>query len=293
MDFASNRDALLEVLMTASKSRFRKEDLAALFLAIIDRTLVENESRTADTADKTLFRNCGQWAIKGLVEIADVPLSLSTSFINDAGDPLGVVSLASLLSNSLVLQPSDPRNAGIVLLRYPIPGFAVLLHLLQGRGTSLDYLCVLVFQRLVFHVAETFFGLSAQEGAATASLCLQTLLHNQRLETEMIARGSKNLTSKVPLTALQTCGLLDEETVANFQEMVGFESVNKHTEPAMAVFLHHLGRFAGLYCSPVDCFNALKSLPTMKDIMASPLAVSEALAADLIEGLRAASNVRG
>ena len=292
VDFASNRDALLEVLMTASKSRFRKEDLAALFLAIIDRTLVENESRTADAADKTLFRNCGQWAIKGLVEIAEVPLSLSTSFIND-GDPLGVASLASVLSDSLVLQPSDPRNSGIVLLRYPIPGFAVLLRLLQGRGTSLDYLCVLLFQRLVFHVAEAFFGLSAQEGPETASLCLQSLLHDQRLDTEMVAGGRENLTMQVPLTALQTCGLLDKETVANFQEMVGFESVKTHTEPAMAVFLHHLGRFAGLYCSPVDCFHALKSLPTMKDIMASPLAVSKASAADLIEDFRAASTVRG
>ena len=293
VDFASNRDALLEVLMTASKSRFRKEDLTAMFLAIIDRTLVENESRTADNADKSLFRDCGQWAIKGLVEIAEVPLTLSTSFINDAGNPLGVASLASLLSDSLVLQPSDPRNAGIFLLRYPIPGFAVLLRLLQGRGTSLDYLCVLVFQRLVFHVAETFFGLSAQEGAATASLRLHTLLRDQRLDTEMIAGGCESLTNKVHLTLLQTCGLLDEETAADFQEMVGFESVNKHTEPAMAVFLHHLMRFAGLYCSPVDCFNALKSLPTMKDIMASPLAVNEALAANLIEDFGVASTLEG
>jgi hypothetical protein len=284
VSIATNQRPWLEALETAVKGRFDIPDLMTVCIAAFDRMLVENEVRNAGLGDKALFRDCAQWAIRNLVEVAEVPATLSPSF-GSSHEQLALIRLSEVLSRRSLADPGQTENIDIFLLRYPVPGFVVLLRLLRDQGVAKEQLQTVLFQRLLFHVMEVYFGnfgRSAGAASAAAGSPIDEILGARQTAG---LPGRRDMVVCVSLTDLVKHGFLDAGILASFRTVAEFRDMEKQTGPAMAVFLHHLSRYGGVYASPIACFNGLKASTSMRKVILTPLAISDGLSADLISQL--------
>jgi hypothetical protein len=294
----TNLAAWLESVDLALKGRFRKTDIPALFVSILDRAAIQNELRADDATGKALFRDAVAWAKQDLIRTAQIPNTLSSSFAPPTVVDVGTRSLASVLSDKKLLDASSPKNTDLLLLRYPVPGFLVFARLMRDRGCPESQGQTQIFQRLVFHLTEVFVARVAEQGVAKAVHSLDDVLRQNFDPARTLApchfeRGAlSDFTHSVSIQSLLLTGLLDPMTLASFRTLDEFKTIEEKASPAIAVFLHHLVAYNYEYKSPVDCFNVLKIIPTLIEVITTPLAISEEFSQDLILESRGASTIK-
>jgi len=278
---SANQAAWLEALDQAVKGRFDISSLLAICIAIVDRKLVENESRSALEEDKRLFREAAQWTIRNLAQTIEVPLTLSAAF--ETGKYAPNTTLAKVLSTENFANPGAIENVDLLLLRYPIPGFMVLLRLLSLLYVQSDQIQTLLFQRVLFHVMEQY---TVRRMSGEPQLPMEILGSNIHSQTVNAANtGNKVGKVSIPIADLVSYDLLDLDNLNALRNQAEFGAVESQGGPAMAVFLHHLLRYGQVYPTAVGCFNALKVSAVMKKVILTPLAIGPGLAADLISQL--------
>jgi hypothetical protein len=285
VNIRQNQATWLQVLDLAMKGRFHVSDLLATFVAVVDRKLVENEQRAVSIDDKTLFRDCAQWTLLHLAQMTEVPFSLSFMFAEGGKYPEKRVNLRGLLSTEFFMSPGQVDNLDLLLLRYPIPGFLVLLRLSRLLFGHPGPIQSLLFQRVIFHVIEQYM---AAHRSGTLQLPVEEILGNNSDNISCTETGS-SMTSggktSIAITDLISYGLLDQANLDALRGQSEFQDVEAQCGPALAVFLHHLLQYARLYPTEVACFNALKANAATKRVILTPLAISAALAVDLISQL--------
>ena len=277
-----NKAIWLEVLDVALKGRFRKSDLLTLFIAILDRKIVNCKAEAATSEKIVRYNNALQWAKQALSEIAEVPETLSSSFKSKRRlrREDRTFSLHTILSDRAFRDPSLVGNVEIAMLRYPVQGFMVLIRLMRDQGTEQKQLQVHIFQRLIYHITEIYYSALKNGGDQVTSGVTRMLERNE--SPTMPGPKRHNMVTNVSIDKLIMNNLLDTQTLTSFRTMPEFEGVEKRTGPAMAVYLHHLCAYDAAYSSPMDCFNALKVLPSLHNVITKPLAIADGLAADLI-----------
>ena len=282
-----NRVTWLEALDVALKGRFSRTDLPTLFIAVLDRMIQMSKVRNASLEDKSLYHDALQWAKRQLSEIAEVPETLSSSFSRGQEHGLGErkLSLHTIISNHALLDPGEAGNKEISLLRYPVPGFLVIIGLMRDHGTKQEQLRTHLFQRLMYHITEVYMGARKNEKIQND---IEKLLHRNAPRSTHLPPGlpSHDVLTTISIKQLLNCNLLDAGTLENFRTIDDLKDVENQTGPAMAAYLHHLSAFAATYPSPVDYFNSLKVDPLMKKVILTPVAIGGGLSADLISEMQ-------
>ncbi|RYP74482.1 hypothetical protein DL771_002956 [Monosporascus sp. 5C6A] len=279
---SANQALWLEAMDQAVKGRFDISDLLTVCLAMVDKKLVENESRDAPEEDKRLFRECAQWTIRHVAQTVEMPATLSAAF--EAGKEAEKTTLAKILSREHFASVGAIENVDLLLLRYPIPGFMVLLRLLSLLYVQPDQIQTLLFQRVLFHVMEQ---ITARRMSGELQLPIDEILGlNNGGQTANTANDGNQVGKvSIPIAELVSYGLLDLDSLNTLRNQAEFGAVESQSGPAMAVFLHHLLRYGQVYPTPTGCFNALKVSTAMKKAIIAPLAIGSGLAADLISQL--------
>ena len=170
------------------------------------------------------------------------------------------------------------------MLRYPIQGFTVIVRLMRDQGISREQLQTHMFQRLMFHITETYFKMQQERGQQLTTASLEKMLRRNPAESTPTSPGTKDfdLVTTVPLDVLLSFEFLDWETLTDFRTMDDFVEVEKRTGPAIAVYLYGMVE-SGISCpSPTDLFNEFKVDRSMKKIILRPFGISEGLSADMI-----------
>ena len=278
-----NRDAWLDCLEGTFKGRFRKRDLSALFVAILDKKIINNKAREASPEDIKLYEEALQWTKRSLLAGTTVPVTLSSAFGHGRRANHRSDSLLTVLSDRALLNPADTDNVEIAMLRYPLPGFMVIIRLMIDQGNTQGQTYTYLFQRLVYHLTEVYLTFSSSGKKETLDEIDEMLSRNAH-HSKALSEGDSDNEPKpsISIEELIGLGLLDQNTLATFRTVKEFEDVEKRTGPATAVYLHHLSRHGGAYVSPVDCFNALKVNPSVLKVISEPLAISEGLSKNLI-----------
>ncbi|KAI9775543.1 MAG: hypothetical protein M1839_001021 [Geoglossum umbratile] len=265
-----NTAIMLETVDQAVRGRFDTTDLLAILVAMLDARLVKNEERDVPEIDKNLFREVARWALDVLSVAMEIPPTLSPAFSDGAP------------------YPGHINNAQLLLLRYPIPGFMVLLRLMRltrfisdEEGSSTQ---VLIFQRIAFHLLETEIK---RRSTGNMPLPLVEMLDLRpgtpaKDEDQSIASTAAGLKKSITISELVHYGVLDQDNSKALQSDLEFKALEKNCGPALAVFLHQMARHGIPYTDPVTCFNALKTMDLVKNVVKAPLAISDGLAADYI-----------
>ena len=282
-----NQDAWLDCLEATFKGRFRKCDLSALFIAILDKKIIDNKAREASPEDIKLYEEALQWAKRSLQAITTVPVTLSSSFGQGRRAIHRSDSLLTVLSDRALLNPADTDNVEIAMLRYPLPGFMVIIRLMIDQGNTQGQIYTLLFQRLVYHLTDVYLTFPSTGKKETLREIDEMLSRNPHHSKALLEGDSDNEPKpSISIEELIALDLLDQNTLATFRTAKEFEDVEKRTGPATAVYLHHLSCHGGAYVSPVDCFNALKVNPSVLKVISKPLAISEGLSKDLISQIK-------
>jgi hypothetical protein len=293
----ANLTAWTESVDLALKGRFRKADIPALFVSILDRAAIQNELRTDDSIGKALFRDAVAWAKEDLIRTAEIPNILSSSFATSTVVNVGTRSLSSVISDKKLLDAMNPKNTDLLLLRYPVQGFVVFARLMRDRGYLESHIQSQIFQRLVFHLTETFMSKVAEQGFVSAVHSLDSVLHKKFDPARTFVeddprRAFEHFVHIVSVKSLLQSGFLDSMALTSFQTLSEFKTIEEKACSAVGVFLHHLRAHNDEYKSPAECFNALKVRPTLIEVLNTPIAISEEFAWDLISELRGALTVR-
>ena len=278
-----NQAAWLRSLESTFKGRFQSCDLNELFVAVLDKKIIDNKNRNATLNDIQLCDLALRWTKRSLLAITQVPVTLSSSFGHRGSALRRSESLLTVVSDRALLNPTDAQNAEIAILRYPLPGFMVIIRLMCDEGNAQSSIRTYLFQRLLFHSTEVYLT-SQTNGAKTALNAIDEMLcRNPRNLTALSQSDSvPGLRSSISTEDLLAFNLLDQATLATLRTAEEFEDVEKHTGPATAVYLHHLSQHGHAYNSPVDFFNASKVNPSMLKVISNPLAISEGLSKELI-----------
>ena len=278
-----NRDAWLDCLEATFKGRFRKCDLNALFIAILDKKIIDNKARDASSEDIMLYEAALQWTKRALQAVTTIPATLSSSFGDGRRSIHRTDSMRTVLSDRALLNPADTDNVEIAMLRYPLPGFMVIIRVMIDQGDTQGQIYTLLFQRLVYHLTEVYLTFPSTGKKETLRKINETLSRNPH-HSKALSKDNPNNKPKPSISIEELIGLdlLDQNTLATFRTAKEFEDVEKRTGPATAVYLHYLFRHGVSYVSPVDCFNALKVQSAVLKVILKPLAISEGLSKDLI-----------
>jgi hypothetical protein len=281
-----NMATMLETIDQAVRGRFDTADLLAIFIAILDSRLVKNDLRDASQVDKDLFRMAARWTLGSLSPLLEIPATLSLNFSDGTAlPPLQGVKL--LFSKNYFTDPGHDNNVDLLLLRYPISGFMVLLRLMRltqfisdEAGSSTQ---VIIFQRIVFYLLEKEFE---RRSTGRESLPLTEMLDLRpdtpgKDEDRSIVSTSAGLKKSVAIAELVHYDVLDQDSLKGLQSDPEFKGLEENCGPALAVFLHWLARHGVMYSEPVTCFNVLK-IKALKNVVKSPLAISDGLAGDYI-----------
>ncbi|KAH7327539.1 hypothetical protein BKA65DRAFT_481235 [Rhexocercosporidium sp. MPI-PUGE-AT-0058] len=283
-----NLPAWIDVVDVALKGRFRKTDLSTLLVAILDRKILENRSLPprAKPSDGVTYQDALIWAKKELAKFSEVPLTLSPSFRSRHSSPRSMgnrkdSNLWTIISDQTLIDPGEESNLDIAMLRYPVPGFMVLIRLMRDKGTSEEQLKVHMIQRLMYAITEMYF---APAGTNTMRKSLQNLLSADDIKPKFSNDTSQGGDFKLNISTdmLASHQLIDANTLTSFQTMDGFKHAEEGTRPAMAVYLHALSLKGPSYCSAIDYFNSLKVHVSLGRVIIKPFAISEGLAADLM-----------
>jgi hypothetical protein len=282
--FADNKVAWLGVVAAALRGRIRSDDLPSVFVAILDRVMSKIAQNLNDGGGKALLHSAAQWLSNDIWELIQVPRSFGSTFAPSIASGSSSTTFTSLLSDRTMFQPENSPNREPFSLRYPLPGFAVVIRLFRDRGTPRSQLELLTFHRLLYHMTEAHFRNLVASGEEAANDLLTQILTEIDLDLTIrpVRTHPIRAVSSISTQAMvaHPAGLLDETSLAIFQDLDEFDAVEKQVGPATAVFLHHLLKIAPKHGSPVDVFNTIKALPSMDRVMNTPSTVTEDLVAE-------------
>jgi hypothetical protein len=281
-----NMATMLETIDQAVRGRFDTADLLAIFIAMLDSRLVQNDLRNVPQVDKDLFREVARWTLDSLSSVLEIPATLSLAFSDGTTLP-PLQGVNSLFSKDYFADPGHDNNVDLLLLRYPISGFMVLLRLMRLTQFISDEAAsstqVTIFQRIVFYLLEKEFG-SRSTGRESLPLTEMLDLRPEtpgKDEDRSIASTSAGLKKSIAIAELVHYDVLDQDSLKGLQSDPAFKGLEENCGPALAVFLHWLARRSVMYSEPVTCFNVLK-IKALKNVVKAPLAISDGLAADYI-----------
>ena len=197
-----------------------------------------------------MYQEALQWAKRSLLAVATVPATLSPSFGPGRHSNYRSDSLLTVLSDGVLLNPTDTDNVETAMLRYPLPGFMVIIRLMIDQGRAQGQIYTFLFQRLVYHLTEvylTFAGTGKEETLHKIDKLLSPNPHHSRASSE----GDSDHEPKPSISIKELIALdfLDQTTLATFRTAKEFDDVEKRTGPATAVYLHHLSSHGGSYIS--------------------------------------------
>jgi hypothetical protein len=283
-----NTATMLETVDQAVRGRFDSADLLGIFIAMLDARLVNNESRDAPPIDKELFGSAVRWTLDVLSAAMEIPAILSPAF-SDGGPWKPLQGVSILFSTNYFAEPGNIDNVELLLLRYPIPGFMVLLRLMRltrfiPDETVSSTTQVLIFQRIAFYLLEIEIK---RRSIGNTSLPLAEMLDLRpttpgKDEHQSTASTAAGLRKSIAISELVHYGVLEQDNQKALQTDQEFKALEENCGPALAVFLHWMARHGVPYSEPVTCFNVLKSIELMKNVVKAPLAISDGLAADYI-----------
>ena len=283
----TNQTAWVETLDLAFKGRFRKSDLLALFVAVLDRKFIENRNRItasgdlAHLEDAVIFGDALKRAKQSLLDIAEVPFTLNPSTGYGGRLQSRSANLHTVISHRPSFDHANAKNVDIRMLRYPVPGFMVIIRLMHDQRTGQEQIQTHLFQRLVYHCTEVYLTLLDSMDAIYS--INKHLGRNPRNSMPPVQPSTRrDVRPIVSIEELLELNLLDQETLSMFREVEEFEDIEKQARPATAIYLHNLSAHARNFSSPVDCFNALKAKPSVIKAIVKPLSVNEGLSKDLI-----------
>jgi hypothetical protein len=269
-----NQVAMLEAIDLGVRGRFDNADLIAICIAMLDAKLIGDEKKQdPPAAEKELFRKCAEWVLLNLVDILEVPTSLSPAFADPSSVAPLTVTLNQLLDADEFRDPSRIDNTELLLLRYPIPGFLVLLRLLCLLNSVMpEQAHTLVFHKVMFLVMEHHIG---RRASSMPQLPVE----------EVLGGDGGSAKTSISLAELGEHSLLDSGSLQSLESGPDFDTFKHRSGPALAVFLHHFLREGTGYSTTVNCFNALKVKPASRNLFLAPLRISSGLAADMISNL--------
>ncbi|PMD22290.1 hypothetical protein NA56DRAFT_644986 [Hyaloscypha hepaticicola] len=282
---SENQAPWLEAVDQAVKGRFDIGDLMAIFFAIINGKMVENETRDASLVEKNLFRECADWTLRSLASILDVPTTLSPALSD--GQMALTTPLVQMIVTNHFSDPGHSDNKELLLLRYPMAGFMVILKLLCLNNLSPEQARILVFQKIIFQVIEQYMTMrrSAKRPLPAEAILGLNTKPQQAVDTNDSNSILSSMKTSISVSELVQFGLLDGESLKRLQDGEQVEIIKSRGGPAMAVFLHQLFRHGHEYFTATECFNAFKVQPSMTNMMLAPLGIGPGLAADLISQL--------
>ena len=263
-----NKAAWLATLDISFKERYRISDLLAIFLAILDQMSFKNRNRRADRVDQGSYRAALEWAKFKLAQVVEVPETLSLSFQSAPHLNSQTRSLLAVLSDRTLVDPGDPGNSDISLLRYPIEGFAVIIRLMEFQGRPTTERRVYIFQRLVYHLTEAYFTILKEKGERETTTILDGILNE--LGGSYLALSPELSTI---IVAFVSRSLLDRKILTHIQKLHGFVIMNLETGPAAMVYLRALAKKGPSYSSPISFFNDLKVDKFLKRIVLDPFSI--------------------
>ncbi|KAF4331822.1 hypothetical protein FBEOM_14403 [Fusarium beomiforme] len=255
--------SVLEALDLAMRGRIDSGDLLAVFMAMLDAELNDadrNISEGRAHADIALFQRSAEWFQHNLNILVEVPASLSIDFQPQSSRPLEQKVLYELLDLPEFRDPALPNNYDLLLLRYPIPGFLVLLRQISLLYPISEQGQTLAFHKLMLLILETLNGPRA---SAKSQLAVGDILRHVEA-------------AKMPVSALELerRGLLESGTLEAFKQWSHFENFAQRCGPALTVFLRHWLRAGFRQQSAVSVFNLLKRDEAIRDVFVAPLAMS-------------------
>ncbi|KAF9760843.1 hypothetical protein IL306_004095 [Fusarium sp. DS 682] len=258
-----NQASVLEALDLAMRGRIDSGDLLAVFMAMLDAELNDadrNISSGRAHADIALFQKSAEWFQHNLNILIEVPASLSIDFQPQSSRPPEKKVLYELLDLPEFRDPAHPNNSDLLLLRYPIPGFLVLLRQISLLYPISEDGQTLAFHKLMLLILETLNGPRA---SAKSQLAVGDLLRHVEA-------------AKMPISVLELGhrGLVEPGTLEAFKQWPHFERFAQRCGPALTVFLRHWLRAGFREQSAVSVFNLLKRDESIRDIFVAPLAMS-------------------
>ncbi|RYP24547.1 hypothetical protein DL765_000567 [Monosporascus sp. GIB2] len=258
-----NQAAVLDALDLAIRGRIDSGDLLAVFMAMLDAELNDvdrNVNNGQAHADIALFQKSAEWLQRNLNNLIEVPASLSIDFQPHSSRPPEKKVLHELLELPEFRDPAHPNNYDLLLLRYPIPGFLVLLRQMSVLYPISEHGQTLVFHKLMFLILETLNGPRA---SAKSQLVVGEVL-----------RHVETAKSPISVLELEDRGLLEPGTLEAFKRWPHFESLTQRCGPALTIFLRHWLRAGFGRQSALSVFNLLKRDEAIRDIFVAPLAMS-------------------
>jgi hypothetical protein len=258
-----NQASVLEALDLAMRGRIDSDDLLAVFMAMLDAELNDADRHISSGqahADIALFQRSAEWLQHNLNTLIEVPATLSLDFQPHSSRPQEKKVLYELLDLPEFRDPAHPNNYDLLLLRYPIPGFLVLLRQISLLYPISEHGQTLAFHKLMLLILETLNGPRA---SAKSQLAVGDILRHVEA-------------AKMPISTLELehRGLLEPGTLEAFKRWLHFESFAQRCGPALTVFLRHWLRAGFRQQSAVSVFNLLKRDETIRDIFVAPLTMS-------------------
>ncbi|KAH8890698.1 hypothetical protein GQ53DRAFT_747403 [Thozetella sp. PMI_491] len=257
-----NKAAVLDALDLALRGRIDSGDLLAVFMAMLDTELNDVDRKVKSGQAHPVigvFQETAEWLLQNLNNLVEVPPFLSIEFQPHSAHPRGEKVLRELLELTEFRDPTHPSNYDLLLLRYPIPGFLVLLRQINALYHIPEHGQTLVFYKLAFLILETLCGPRA---SAKSQLLVGEVL-----------RHVETARSPVSVLELEARGLLEPGTLEAFRQWPHFQEFAERCGPALTMLLRHWLR-AGLgRQSALSAFNLLKRDEAIRDVFVAPLAM--------------------
>ncbi|KAK4461255.1 hypothetical protein QBC42DRAFT_339105 [Cladorrhinum samala] len=297
VNFGENKESMLRILGMAFGSRFEEGDLAQVFLSVLILAEQELSRNGADTplsshqkslkdgdddfsksgldvpevmdaaAQLNVFREAVEWTARDLLQGVEVVWTLSETL---SGEHSGVAGALGEVLGGLLERLDGTgnehggREAG-PLLRYPLPGFVVIIKLAGLIGLTQERRDRAVARRLMFLMCEDLERRAEHVPGAKSGV--QSLGELVGWEQPVRIKGDG--------------GLLD--TVKEWERRAGEGS---WIGAALAMFLHGLWRVRTI--SPAasatarGSFAAVMGFEEVMDAFASPEKVDEAMVRDAV-----------
>ncbi|RYP36179.1 hypothetical protein DL767_003511 [Monosporascus sp. MG133] len=295
--YSENPAAYDTSLQQGFGQRFAQGDLRLVFISV----LVNAASNAEETKDGQLLRTAVQWTCNDLLDAATIPSNLSQSFD-------GPNNMSSMIPFRVAIKDyfQDVQEVGCIkseLMRYPLPGFAVLLQVAAMVNVPVETRRIIAFYRYLFALVEEYTNQSG-DGATVKGLNAWTPSKNdgsarKELENLLIQEpglrttgSSKRTLSPVPVLSLRGSILLTEESYAVIQKTEDLKSLVSPDAAwvgiATAVFLHALNETAGHHIkddyTPWALFLAVGKTAGISSVLLNPWNIELARAQTIVDG---------
>lgn len=261
-NFSENYHLWQSALDAVLRQRFAVTDLRLLTLAILYTTLQDIGSES-EQPNPTIHQAL-LWAIDKLQQTAMVPISLSQS-LAAPGEEVEYLQFFTVLEKSfLEIYVSQPP-----ILRYPVEGFAILVHAVQTmRNLEQRDIDDVVFQKFLFHLTEQFIVLRIAGGHT--GLALPNKLSGSKANADFLPINAKTRVRNGPedqqitatsVTVSSLCGgpLLSEEALAIFRTMTpSFPKLEETGADSIGKFVQEMVQLPEGIDDPATSFDLIR-----------------------------------